>query len=159
MGRREAGGPFALLLPLALARRTGTRHPTMTTELTLLALSILLGFVHIFAAGGAKNLRYGLRWAAGPRDAQKPAAEGAAGRLVRAQNNFFETFAFFAAAVLIAHVANRHNGFTVAGAYLYFIARVIYLPVYWSGVPWIRSGIWFAAVIGVLLILLGLVWP
>jgi uncharacterized MAPEG superfamily protein len=60
---------------------------------------------------------------------------------------------------LIAHVANRHNALTVAGAHLYFWSRVVYLPVYAAGTPYIRSGIWFVSVIGIFTIFAGLRWP
>jgi uncharacterized MAPEG superfamily protein len=52
------------------------------------------------------------------------------GRLQRALRNFGETFPLFAAAVLIAHVENVHNAYTLWGAHLYFWGRVVYLPLY-----------------------------
>ncbi len=128
----------------------------MTVELTVLALATLLGFVHLFAAANAATWVRGLKWNAGPRDEQKAPLPGIAGRLDRASRNFLETFAFFAAAVLIAHLANRHNALTLYGAWLYLIARVIYLPLYAAGIPMIRSVVWFGSVIGILMILAGL---
>ena len=43
-----------------------------------------------------------------------------AGRLECALANFLEAFSLFAAAVLIAHAAGRHDWMTVWGAQLYF---------------------------------------
>lgn len=131
----------------------------MTQELTVLALAVIFGFVHLFAAGNASTRIRGLKWNAGPRDAQKVPLTGVAGRLDRAFKNYLETFAFFAAAVLIAHLANRHNALTINGAWLYLIARVIYLPIYAAGIPMIRSLIWLAATGGIFIILAGLYWP
>lgn len=131
----------------------------MTQELTALVLAILLGFAHLFAAGNAGRQARGFKWNAGPRDATLPPLTGVAGRLDRAFRNYLETFAFFAAAVLIAHLANRHNALTVNGAWLYLIARVIYLPLYAAGIPIIRSLIWLAAVGGIFMILAGLYFP
>jgi len=131
----------------------------MTQELTVLALAVLFGFVHLFAAGNASTRIRGFRWNAGPRDEQKSPLYGIAGRLDRAFKNYLETFAFFAAAVLIAHLANRHNALTVNGAWLYLIARLIYLPVYAAGISFIRSLIWLAATAGIFMILAGLYWP
>jgi len=74
----------------------------MTFELQTLALSIVLGFVHIVLASHAKSWRYGYRWTASARDEHQPPLTGVAGRLERAAINFIETFPFFAAAVLIA---------------------------------------------------------
>lgn len=49
----------------------------MTTELRMLALSIVLGFVHIILASHAKSSVYGYRWSAGPRDQGMPPLPGA----------------------------------------------------------------------------------
>ncbi len=67
-----------------------------------------------------------------------------------------ETFPFFAAAVLIAHLANRHSSMTVFGAHLYFWARVAYVPLYALGIPGARTLVWAASVLGIVLILLAL---
>lgn len=131
----------------------------MTQELTALAFAIVLGFVHLFAAGNAATQVRGFWWNAGPRDQQKAPLQGLAGRLDRAFKNYLETFAFFAAAVLIAHAANRHNAFTLYGAWLYLAARIVYLPVYAAGISIVRSFIWLAASAGIFLILAGLYWP
>ncbi|MGA8295050.1 MAG: MAPEG family protein [Rhodoplanes sp.] len=128
----------------------------MTTELRMLAVSIVLGFVHIILASHAKSRVYGYRWSAGARDQAMPPLAGVAGRLERALQNFGETFPLFAAAVLLAQVADRHNAFTVWGAQLYFWARVAYLPLYAFGVPLVRSLAWNVAAAGVFLVLLGL---
>jgi uncharacterized MAPEG superfamily protein len=61
------------------------------------------------------NLQLGYRWTASPRDETWPLI-GIAGRCNRALQNFLETFPLFAAAVLIAHVAGRHNWMTEWGA-------------------------------------------
>lgn len=131
----------------------------MTQELTALAFAILLGFVHLFAAGNAGRQARGFKWNAGPRDETVPPLTGVAGRLDRAFRNYLETFAFFAAAVIAAHLANRHNVLTVNGAWLYLAARVIYLFIYAAGIAYIRSAVWLAAVAGIFMILAGLYFP
>ena len=130
----------------------------MSPELWLLIASIVLGFVHIFAQAHTMTAQRGLDYNAGPRDAPVAPVMGVAGRLERALRNFIETFALFAAAVLIAHVVMVHNGLTLAGAWLYFIGRVFYLPLYAFGVPYIRSLAWAAATAGIVLVLAGIVY-
>ena len=71
--------------------------------------------------------------------------------------NFLETFPLFAAAVLIAAVAGRHNWMTEWGAVLYFVARVAYVPLYAYGVRIVRSLAWTIATLGIILILVGLI--
>jgi uncharacterized MAPEG superfamily protein len=79
-----------------------------------------------------------------------------AGRLDRALKNFGETFPLFVAAVLCAHLADRHNALTIWGAHLYFWAPLVYLPLYAFGVPLVRSLVWNVAVLGIVLLLLAL---
>jgi uncharacterized MAPEG superfamily protein len=129
----------------------------MTIELQMLALSIVLGFVQIALAQHLKNRQYGYAWNAGPRDGEMPALNPVAGRFVRASANFLETFPFFAAAVLMAHVANRHSFLTFWGVQLYFWGRVAYVPAYAAGIPWTRSCIWTVSVVGIVLLLVALI--
>ena len=128
----------------------------MTIELRMLAFSIVLGFVHIVLSSHAKSWQIGYRWTAGARDEAAPPLDPVAGRLERALTNFLETFPLFAAAVLMAHVVNRHDALTYWGAQLYFWARVAYLPLYAFGIPLVRSLIWNLAAAGICLILIAL---
>jgi len=129
----------------------------MTPELTMLAWSVVLGFVHIVASAIATTAQYGSKWNIGARDAQMPPLQGVAGRLHRALHNFLETFPLFAAVVLIADANNRHGSLSVWGAQLYFWARVIYLPVYAAGIPVVRTIVWSVATLGIAMILLALI--
>jgi uncharacterized MAPEG superfamily protein len=128
----------------------------MTTELLMLTLSVVLGFVHIIAGATSCTAQYGSKWNVGARDAQMPALNPVAGRLQRALHNFLETFPLFATLVLIADAANRHGTLTVWGSELYFAARVLYLPIYAAGIPVVRSIVWAAASLGIFMVLVGL---
>ncbi|MFC7734713.1 MAPEG family protein [Roseomonas sp. GCM10028921] len=130
----------------------------MTPELRLLAWSIVLGLVHIIAAAVTTTRQRpgGLAWAAGARDKPQPPPSGVAARLTRARDNFLETFPLFAATLLAAHFAGRTGGMTGWGALIYFWARVAYLPLYAAGVPMIRSVVWGAAMVGLVMVLLSL---
>jgi uncharacterized MAPEG superfamily protein len=68
-----------------------------------------------------------------------------------------ETFPFFAAAVIAASVIGRSNALTVWGSQLYFWARVLHAPLYWLGVPGLRSLVWLASIVGLAMILVALV--
>jgi uncharacterized MAPEG superfamily protein len=128
----------------------------MALELRMLALSVLLGFVHIMLSAHMVTKQYGLDWNVGPRDAPMPPLGELAGRLRRAQYNFFETFPLFAAATLIAVVAGKQGALTDWGAQLYFWGRVLYLPLYATGIPVVRSIVWTAATVGIFLTLFAL---
>jgi len=129
----------------------------MTVELRMLALSIVLGLAQIVLASHSASLQRGYTWTASSRDEAVTALTGVAGRFARALQNFIETFPMFAAAVLMAHVADRHNWMTEWGVQLYFWARVAYLALYAAGVFFLRSLVWNIAALGIVLVVLSLV--
>lgn len=125
----------------------------MTTELCLLLWSVVLGLVQIALAASCSVLQRGAGWAAGARDEAKPALSGIGGRLDRARANFLETFPLFAAAVLAADLLQQHDQLTVLGAQLYFWARLVYVPVYAAGIPYLRTLVWAVSIAGIVLVL------
>jgi len=129
----------------------------MTPELLMLALSVVLGLVHIIVSAIATTHQYGSKWNVSARDAPMPPLEAIAGRLQRALHNFLETFPFFAVAVLIADATNRHGWMAVWGSQIYFYARVLYLPIYAAGIPVVRTVVWSVAALGIVMVLLDLV--
>lgn len=128
----------------------------MSIELTLLAWTLVLALVQILIAAHARTRETGLAYNAGPRDSATVPVGKLAGRLKRAQSNLFETLPVFAAAVLIAHVAGREGSLSATGAWLYLIARVVYVPLYAAGIPYVRSLAWVVSMVGVLLVLVPL---
>lgn len=125
----------------------------MTVELTALAWGCVLALVHILAAGAISTWQYGLKRNAGPRDEPVAAPAQLTGRLARAQANFFETFPVFVAAVLIVYVADLESPTTELGAWIWVCARFVYLPVYAAGIPYLRTLLWAAALVGLLMLL------
>jgi uncharacterized MAPEG superfamily protein len=128
----------------------------MTPELLMLALSVVLGFVHVIVSATATTMQYGLKWNLGARDAQMPPLLPVADRLQRALHNFLETFPLFAVAVLIADATNRHGWLALWGSQIYFYARVLYLPLYGTGIPVARTATWIVASLGIVMVLLDL---
>lgn len=128
----------------------------MTIELQMLAWAMLLGLVHIFATSTAITRERGLRWNASARDTPMPPPGPLAGRLQRAQSNFMETFPLFAAAAIMVVVAGRQDSTTALAAQLYFWARVVYLPLYAAGVPYLRSLVWLVSLVAVLMLIAAL---
>ena len=128
----------------------------MTPEFILLALTLILALVQIGAAGMARTAELGGKWNAGPRDGEVPPPGRLAGRLMRAQANLFETLPLFAAAVIMAHIAGKDGTLTAVGAHLYFFGRLIYLPLYAFGVPYIRSLVWLVAAGGLVMVIAAL---
>ena len=131
----------------------------MSFELAMLAASCVLCLVQIVISSHAASLQRGYRWAASSRDAEVPPLTGVAGRLERALRNFLETFPVFVAAVFLVRVRGHESALSECGAGLYFSARLIYLLLYAADVPLLRSLVWNAAFIGIVLLLLASVWP
>ncbi len=128
----------------------------MCTELQMLAWSIVLGLLQIAVASTLSTRQRGLAWNAGARDGDPLPLTGAAARMDRAVRNFLETFVFFAAAVLALVATQRGNQQTALGAQVYFWARVAYVPLYAAGVAYVRTIVWTASVVGLVMVLLPL---
>jgi len=60
-------------------------------------------------------------------------------RANRAHINAVETFAPFAALVLIAHVAGKESAMTAFWAMSFFWLRLAYSVVYWLAAPFVRT--------------------
>jgi len=125
----------------------------MSVEFTMLALAVVLGFAHLFLASHFVTQERGVAWNTGARDVTPPLEGKLAGRLDRAFANFRETFPFFAIAVIICALLDRHNARTEWGTQLYFWGRIVYLPLYAMGVPALRTLVWLASTLGILLVL------
>lgn len=126
----------------------------MAIELKLLGWAALLGLAQIFLAAAVRTRAYGSGWNMGARDTTPDdKSTPLVGRLERAQANFLETFPLFAAVVLAAGIAGRFGPTTVTGCWLYLVARVVYVPLYAAGVPYVRTLVWGVSLVGLLLVL------
>ena len=128
----------------------------MAFALQMVAAAVLIGLVHLVWAAAAAQPQRGLKWNAGPRD-EPIVLTGVAGRLERAFANFRETFPFFAALVVVDYLGGRLGDLTAYGAALYVAARALYIPLYAFGVPYLRSLVWVASMVGILALLSALV--
>ena len=127
----------------------------MPVELRIAALGAVLLFIHIFVAVRFKTAQYGRKWNVSARDEALPPANPLTGRLIRAQANFLETFPIAAVALLGVVIAGRTSEWTAIGGWIWVGARLVYLPLYWAGVPVIRTIVWTISMIGIAMVL----WP
>jgi uncharacterized MAPEG superfamily protein len=121
----------------------------MPVELKILALGALLLFIHIFIATRFKTAQYGRKWNVSARDDALAEPNPVTGRLIRAQANFEETFPIAIVALLGVVVAGRTSEWTALGGWIWLGARVVYLPLYWAGIPVIRTIVWSIGTIGI----------
>ena len=127
----------------------------MAVELFVLAWSMVLLLIHIFAAAHVKTKQYGTNWNMGARDETLPPLNAVAGRLARAQANFQETLPIAIVALIGVVVAGRSSEMTTLGAHIWLGARILYLPVYALGIPKIRTLIFLVSLVGLGMVL----WP
>jgi len=129
----------------------------MTTELRLLLATVILGLLQLITVSHLISFQYGYRWAASNREQPVPPLRGLANRVDQATTNFLETFPFFAALVLVAHLTDREGTLTLWGAHLYFWGRIGYLLAAVAGFGLLRSMLfWNTALIGIALFLVAL---
>ena len=125
----------------------------MTSELTVLALSGLLLLVHVFAATHYKTKQYGLDWNMGARDERTEPLNDIAGRLDRARGNFLETLPLAIIALGGVVLAGKASDLTAIAAWIWLASRVIYLPLYWAGIPKVRTYVWAAGLLALVFVL------
>ncbi|MGQ3210710.1 MAPEG family protein [Shinella sp.] len=116
--------------------------------LVLLALSVALLVFHIGLQGMLATKELGSTWNAGPRDDAREPAGKLAGRAARASANYRETYPAFVALALALAIAGDASGWGLIGAWLWFVARLAYIPLYLAGIPYIRSIVWLVALAG-----------
>lgn len=135
----------------------------MTPELTVLALAALWQVVQITLMAVPANLELGTGKTLSPRDPDRldrPLMDQVSrrtGRLHRAMNNHFEGLILFTIAVVVVVLGDASSGLTVACAWVYLVARILYVPAYAFGwVPW-RSLFWAVGLGATILMLLAAV--
>jgi uncharacterized MAPEG superfamily protein len=127
------------------------------SELTCLGLSVLLWLAHVLTQAFAARGEFGDAYLFTPRDAE-PAVKGLAyGRATRALANYVENYGPFIALALALIATGQAGGVGAAGATIWIIARIIYLPIYLAGIIYVRTGLWAISVIGLLMMLYRLV--
>lgn len=125
----------------------------MPAEIRILAYAAILLMVHIFAEGHFKTKQYGTKWNTGARDEELPPLNPVAGRLGRARGNFQETLPVAMIALLGVVLADKTSFWTALGGWMWLGARIVYLPLYWAGVPVVRTLVWAVGFAGLVLVL------
>lgn len=127
----------------------------MPAEITILAWAAVLLLVHIMLEINVKTRQYGTKWNMGARDESLPPPSDLAGRLGRAKINYMETLPIAVIALFGVAITGKADGMTALGGWIWLGARVVYLPLYWAGVPVVRTIVYLASLVG-----LGMaVWP
>ncbi len=127
-----------------------------TYLLTLLSLSVVLLLVHILLQGMIATKELGAAWNAGPRDEHKEPKGVVAGRAARASRNYQETYPAFIGLLLATILTGDTSGISLFGGTVWLVARILYIPLYLKGVPYVRSMVWAGSLVGLLIMMAGL---
>jgi uncharacterized MAPEG superfamily protein len=123
----------------------------LNVEMKTLGWSVVLLLAQIALQSCSATAEHGVRYNASPRDENLTPKTAFAGRAQRALANLLETYPAFIALALALTLEGRAGGLGAVGAIVWFCARVAYVPVYALGIPYLRSAIWIASVIGLLM--------
>jgi uncharacterized MAPEG superfamily protein len=127
-----------------------------STEITVLAWSVALLLVHIVVQASAA-FDLGISYLVGARDEKRLSRNLVAARLLRALRNFLETYPAFIALALALVVTGKAGGLGATGAWLWLLARVLYVALYAAGIPLVRTLVWAASIVGLVLMLVRLI--
>ena len=130
----------------------------MTPTLTLVVYMAVLTWL-TYLGGSLIRIKVwtwqGILLGVGNRD-NLPAVTPLAGRADRTARNTLENFVLFAAIALVAHVAGVTDPLVAQGATLFFWARVAYVAVYYAGIAWVRTAVWLAGIVGLVMMIIPL---
>ena len=126
-----------------------------STEITVLGWSVVLLLLQVVVQASA-TIDLGPKYLFSPRDENRVSRSVVAGRLGRALRNLLETYPAFVALALALVVTGKAGGIGATGAWLWLIARVVYLGLYAAGIPVARTMAWFASIVGLALMLIRL---
>jgi uncharacterized MAPEG superfamily protein len=122
----------------------------MTVTLTLVIYMAIITWLTILAASLIRVKGWtarGTMIALGNRE-NLPEGTPLAGRAERTARNTAENFMLFAVIALVAHVAGRTGARLDAGAELFFWSRLLFIPVYYAGIIYLRTAVWVVGVVG-----------
>jgi len=130
----------------------------MTPTLTLVIYMAVLTWL-TYLGGSLIRIKIwtwqGILLGAGNRD-NLPAPTPLAGRADRTARNTLENFVLFAAIALVAQAAGVTDPLVASGATLFFWSRVAYVAVYYAGIAWVRTVVWLAGIIGLVMMIIPL---
>lgn len=128
----------------------------MTQEITMLLAVLGLLFVLTAIQVLMTMKQYGNISALSGRDDIPHLQPGLGGRMHRAIANLKEGLHIFTPLVLLTAILGISNSYTVLGAQIYLVARLLHAPLYLSGIVGLRTAAFAFGVLGLSLLAWGL---
>ncbi len=121
--------------------------------LLVLALFVLQTLLpNRFRERGAAGVESRLAEALGPRDDLPPLTR-IGGRAARALANMQEALPVFLTLALLNLILGT-GALAVTGATVFLVARILYVPAYLAGIVGVRTLVWVASLVGLILMLI-----
>lgn len=120
------------------------------TDVQLLLVAAFVTWASLMLASTLRARAWtpsGQKLAFGNREAM-PAPSAIAGRADRAAANNVENLVLFIAAFVAARLAGAEPEAIAPGAHLFAWGRLLYVGVYLAGIPYLRTAVWLASVMG-----------
>jgi uncharacterized MAPEG superfamily protein len=128
--------------------------PWILSVLCLFVVQTLLP-ASIRYLGGLTEIGDRLKVALGPRD-QQPPMPPLGGRAERALANLQEAMPVFLALALLQVMHPKQEDMAIQGAQIFFVARLLYVPAYLSGISGVRSLVWMISWVGLGMLIVAL---
>ncbi len=77
-------------------------------------------------------------------------------RADRTASNTLENFVLFLGLASVAMASAAPSPLILQGAQLFLLARLVFVPVYYAGIIYVRTLVWLAGVVGLIMMLMGL---
>jgi uncharacterized MAPEG superfamily protein len=122
----------------------------MTPTLTLVIYMAILTWLTLLGASLIRARAWTMKGtiiALGNRD-NLPEPTPLSGRASRTAQNTLENFVLFAAIALVLHAAGITSPGVAMGATIFFWSRVLYVPIYYAGIVYLRTAAWLASIFG-----------
>lgn len=130
----------------------------MTPLMTIVLYMTALTWVTIIAASTIRakgwTLR-GLNYSLSNRE-EPLATNPLAHRADRTASNTQENFVLFLGVASVAMASSATSPLILQGAELFLLARLVFVPVYYVGIKYVRTLVWLAGVVGLIMMLMGL---
>lgn len=128
--------------------------------MTLEALSIVIYALLIFAAVSVQAayaaVTGGLAFGFSNRECPQPGMGPAGLRIDRTLGNLKEGAIMYLPLALLAVGLNISNGWTWGAAFLTIVSRLIYVPVFYLGIPVVRTMVWAPSFVAIPLLSVGI---
>jgi uncharacterized MAPEG superfamily protein len=126
----------------------------LSPDLWILIAAAMLALLLTLPVGAARSqVPGGLEWGLGNRHEPLLNQVAWGERANRAHLNLIENLPSYAIVVLVAHVIGATNQITMIGGIIFLVGRLLHAVIYIAGIPKLRTAVFVASQVGILIYL------